>query len=97
LKGKERSYLKSLANGIDAIFQIGKGGITPNFIEQVKLALEARELIKITVLDNCDLETREAAAEVADLVEGELVQVIGKKFVIYKESKENKNIHIPKR
>ncbi len=78
-------------------FQIGKGGITPNFIEQVKLALEARELIKITVLDNCDLETREAAAEVADLVEGELVQVIGKKFVIYKESKENKNIHIPKR
>ncbi len=97
MKGKERSYLKSLANGIDAIFQIGKGGITPNFIEQVKLALEARELIKITVLDNCDLETREAAAEVADLVEGELVQVIGKKFVIYKESKENKNIHIPKR
>ena len=97
MKGKERSYLKSLANGIDAIFQIGKGGITPNFIEQVKLALEARELIKITVLDNCDLETKEAATEVVDLVEGELVQVIGKKFVIYKESKENKNIHIPKR
>ncbi|NBG88941.1 ribosome assembly RNA-binding protein YhbY [Isachenkonia alkalipeptolytica] len=96
LKGKQRSYLKKLAHDIDSIFQIGKAGINENFIEQLKNALEARELVKITVLDNSDLDTKEAASEVAEKTEAEFVQAIGKKFVIYKESEENKKIKLPK-
>ncbi len=96
LKGKQRSYLKKLAHDIDPIFQIGKSGINESFIEQLKNALEARELVKITVLDNSDLDTKEAASEVAEKSEAEFVQAIGKKFVIYKESEENKKIKLPK-
>lgn len=96
LKGKQRSYLKKLAHTTDPIFQIGKGGISDNFIEQLKDALEARELVKITVLDNSDLDTKEAASLVAEKAGAELVQAIGKKFVIYKESEENKKITLPK-
>lgn len=96
LKGKQRSYLKKLAHDIDPIFQIGKAGINDSFIEQLKNALEAREIVKITVLDNSDLDTKEAASEVAQKAEAEFVQAIGKKFVVYKESEENKKIKLPK-
>jgi len=96
LKGKQRSYLKKLAHDTDPIFQIGKAGVNDNFIEQLKDALEARELVKITVLDNSDLDTKEAASIVAEKSGAEFVQAIGKKFVIYKESEENKKIKLPK-
>ncbi len=96
LKGKQRSYLKKIAHNTDPIFQIGKGGISENFIEQLKDALEVRELVKITVLDNSDLDTKEAASLVAEKTGAEFVQAIGKKFVIYKESEENKKIILPK-
>lgn len=96
LNGKQRSYLKKLAHDADPIFQIGKAGINDNFIEQLKEVLEARELVKITVLDNSDLDTKEAASIVAEKSGAEFVQAIGKKFVIYKESDENKKIKLPK-
>ncbi|MBW4827297.1 MAG: ribosome assembly RNA-binding protein YhbY [Clostridiaceae bacterium] len=95
LTGKQRSYLKSIANGIESIFQIGKNGINENFIKQVDEALEAREIIKINVLKNSFLDTKTAANEVAKLTDAEFVQSIGNKFVIYKESEENKKINLP--
>lgn len=95
LTGKQRSFLRSLANNIDPIFQIGKGGVNDNLIKQVKDALEARELIKLTLLKNAYLDTREVCNEIADATGAETVQVIGNKFVLYKESRENKLIELP--
>ncbi|HHX17772.1 MAG TPA: ribosome assembly RNA-binding protein YhbY [Clostridium sp.] len=94
LTGKQRSYLKSLANGIDSIFQVGKGNINDNMIKQLNDVLEARELIKITVLKNSPGGVYEICEEVAQKTNSEIVQVIGNKFVLYKESKENKVIVI---
>jgi len=69
LTGKQRSYLRSLANSIEPIFQIGKGGINDNMIKQFNEALEARELIKVAVLKNAMVDTKEVCHEVASLVE----------------------------
>lgn len=95
LTGKQRAYLKSIANTMDPIFQIGKNGISENFIKQVEEALEAREIIKIKVLNNSLLDATEVAREVAEKSNSEFVQSIGNKFVIYKESEENKKIELP--
>lgn len=95
LTGRQRSYLKAMANGIDSIFQIGKNGINENFIKQVNDALEAREIIKINVLKNSFLEAKEVANELASLTGAEFVQSIGNKFVLYRESKDNKKIELP--
>lgn len=95
LTGKQRSYLRALANDIEPIFQLGKGGISDNFIKQVNDALEARELVKINVLKNAEVSAREACDEIARLSGAEPVQVIGNKFVLYKESKNNKVIELP--
>nr|WP_300093922.1 ribosome assembly RNA-binding protein YhbY [Sedimentibacter sp.] len=95
LTGKQRSYLKSLANGIDPIMQIGKGGVTDNVLKQIDDALEARELIKIKLLNNSQLEAKQTANEIAESVRAEYVQSIGNKFVLYRESKEAQ-IVIPK-
>ncbi|MGL5415201.1 MAG: ribosome assembly RNA-binding protein YhbY [Clostridium sp.] len=97
LKGKERAYLRKLAHGIDPIFQIGKNGIEDNFLTQIREALEARELIKIKVLENSGLDTREASDTICRAVNAEGVQSIGNKIVIYKESKKNPKIEIPKK
>lgn len=95
LTGKQRSYLKSLANSVEPIMQIGKGGITENVLKQIDDALEARELIKINILNNSMLEAKETANEIAESVRAEYVQSIGNKFVLYRESKE-KLINMPK-
>lgn len=95
LTGKQRSYLRSLANNIDPIFQVGKGGINENMAKQFNEALEARELIKISVLKNSVDDTREICNESAELTSSEVVQIIGNKFVLYKESKENKVLVLP--
>lgn len=94
LTSKQRAQLRGLANGVPTIFQIGKGGINENFLKQVSEALEARELVKIRVLETAFMDTRSACNEVAELVGAEPVQSIGSRFVIYKESKENKNIEL---
>lgn len=94
LTGKQRSYLKSMANGMDSIMQIGKGGVTENVIKQIDDALTSRELIKISVLNNSMLEAKETANEIAESVRAEYVQSIGNKFVLYRQSKE-KIIELP--
>ena len=96
LTGKQRSYLKGLAHNLDPLFQLGKSGLTENFIKQVEEALETKELIKIKILQNCDLDPRETANEIVEELNAEFVQSIGSKFVIYKESKKNKKIELPK-
>jgi len=83
-----------MANGIDTIFQIGKGGVTEEICRQLDAALEARELIKARVLQNSDYTARDAANEIADSIGADVVAVIGSKFVLYKESKENKKIEL---
>jgi RNA-binding protein len=95
LTGKQRSYLRSLANNIDSIFQVGKGGINKNMVKQFNEALEARELIKVSALKNALGDSRELCNEAARATGAEIVQVIGNKFVLYKESKENKIIELP--
>lgn len=94
LNSKERAYLRSLSNKLDAIFQIGKGGINENQLRQIDDALEKRELVKVHVLENSFMDTRVVCNEVADALGAEPVQVIGKKFIIYKESRENKTIDL---
>jgi RNA-binding protein len=95
LKGNQRSYLRALANTITPIFQVGKGGIGDNMIKQFDDALEARELVKATVLKNALAETREICEEIAKETNSEIVQVIGSKFVLYRESRNNKVIELP--
>lgn len=96
MTSKQRSYLKGLAMNIDPIFQIGKSSLTPEFTKGVDEALEARELIKITILNNCLDEPKEMAATLAEHTHSEVVQIIGKKIVLYRESKEKKKIELPK-
>ena len=87
---KERPYLKSLAMTMEPIFQIGKSSMTPGLTEAIAEALEARELIKISVLQNCADDPRELAELVAERTRSQVVQVIGKKIVLYKEGKDDK-------
>ena len=93
---KQRAYLKSLAMTMDPIFQVGKNSITPELITAIAEALEARELIKISVLKNCIDDPGEIASLVAERTRSQVVQVIGKKIVLYKEGKDkNKKIVLP--
>ncbi|MBQ3563597.1 MAG: ribosome assembly RNA-binding protein YhbY [Clostridia bacterium] len=96
LTSKQRAQLRGLANGMQAIFQVGKGGIGDALIKQVDDALEARELIKITVLENAQTTSRAVADEIAIKVKADVVQVIGSKFILYRESKEHKEIELVK-
>ena len=97
MTSKQRSYLKGLAMNLDPIFQIGKSSLTPEVTQAVSEALEARELVKITVLKNCLDDGREIAAILAERTHSEVVQVIGKKIVLYREGKkEKKKIELPK-
>ena len=93
---KQRAYLKSLAMTMDPIFQIGKNSMTPELTKAVTEALQARELIKISVLKNCADDPRDLADMMAERTKSQVVQVIGKKIVLYKEGKEKtKKIQLP--
>ncbi len=96
MTGKQRAYLRGLANTLDAKYQIGKNGIEQNFIKTIDDALEANELIKVHVLETAFMDAREACEEVCESVGAYPVQCIGSKFVIYRESKSNKDIDIVK-
>lgn len=96
LNSRQRAQLRGIANTIDAIFQVGKGGIGEQIIKQVDDALEARELIKMTVLETSEETSRTAADKIAKAVKADVVQVIGRKFVLYRESRENKQIVLVK-
>ena len=94
LTSRQRAGLRKMAAMQDTIVQVGKGGITDNMCEQISNALEARELIKLRVLDNCDYNAKEAAELIADEVGADVVQVIGSRFVLYRESVDNKKIDL---
>ena len=97
MTSKQRSYLKSLAMNTEPILQIGKSSLTPEFTASVAQALEARELIKISVLQNCLDDPKEMAQMLSELTGSQVVQVIGRKIVLYKEGqKDRKKIILPK-
>jgi len=96
MTSKQRAYLKGLAMTMDPIFQVGKSSLTPENTEAIGEAFNTRELIKIAVLKNCMDDPREIAEMVAGRTQSEVVQVIGKKIVLYKENKDNKKIILPK-
>ena len=94
---KQRAYLKGLAMTMDPIFQVGKASMNPGLTEAIAEALEARELINISVLKNCMDDQREIAETLAERTQSQVVQVIGKKIVLYKEGKDDKKkIQLPK-
>lgn len=95
LTGKQKRHLRALAHHLTPIFQVGKGGVNENMIQQIKEALEARELIKVSVLQNAEDDVEDVAAQLGKGARVEVVQVIGKTIVLYKESRENKKIILP--
>lgn len=95
LTGKQKRFLRSKAHHLHPIFQVGKGGVNENMVKQIGEALEARELIKVSVLQNCEFDRDEVAGELAAGANAELVQIIGNTIVLYKESVENKQISLP--
>lgn len=96
MTSKQRAYLKSLASTMEPIFQIGKASLTPEVTEAILESFHKRELIKVAVLKNCMDNPREIASMVAERTHSQVVQVIGKKIILYKESKDNKKIILPK-
>ena len=96
LTSKQRAYLKGLASNLTPLFQIGKSNLTPEITALVDEAFNNRELIKINVLKNSDEDINVMANALADRTGATLVQVIGKKIVLYKENKDNKVIELPK-
>lgn len=92
---KQRSFLRSLANNMTPIFQIGKDGINDNLLKQIQDALEARELIKISVLKNSFYTAKGASNEICEELKCEGIQCIGSKIVLYKKSKKKPKIELP--
>lgn len=95
LTGKQKRYLRSEAHHLKPIFQIGKSGVNDNMVQQIKEALEKRELIKVSVLQNCLTDKETVAEQLAEQAEAHIVQIIGNSIVVYKESLENKSIELP--
>ncbi|WHY33164.1 ribosome assembly RNA-binding protein YhbY [Cytobacillus firmus] len=95
LTGKQKRLLRSKAHHLNPIFQVGKGGVNENMIKQVGEALEARELLKVSVLQNCEEDRDTVAQHLSEGTKADVVQIIGNIIVLYKESKENKQINLP--
>lgn len=95
MTSKQRAYLKSLANNLEPIFQVGKSSLTPQVTEAIGEAFNTRELIKIAVLKNCMDDPREIAEIVAERTHSQTVQVIGKKIILYKPDRDNPKIILP--
>lgn len=96
MTSKQRAYLKGLAMNIEPIFQVGKSSLTPEVTNAVSESFNTHELIKISVLKNCLDDPREIAVVLAERTHSEVVQVIGKKIVLYKENKDHKKIELPR-
>ena len=99
ITSKQRAFLRGQANSLSPVFQIGKEGITEQLLSQLALALEARELIKVHILETALLDTKPTCNEVAERLGAEPVQAIGSKFVLYKQAKniKNRKIELPKK
>ena len=96
LTGKQRAALRSMSNDMDTIMQVGKDGVNENMIKTVSDALEARELIKMRVLENSGMTAREAAEELAGALGADVVSVVGARFVLYRRSEKQPKIELPK-
>ena len=96
LTGKQRSYLKGLANGIEPVVYIGKNELTDAVIDEIEGYLSVHELVKVKVQESAEIDIKQTANDCAQAVRGEFVQAIGRRFVIYRENKENKEIFLPK-
>jgi len=96
MTSKERAYLRGLANTMDAIFQVGKSGISDMLLEQLDHALEARELIKISVLETAPGSAKELAIEIASGTNSIVVQTVGNKITLFRKKKKNSKIEFPK-
>ncbi len=95
LTGKQKGFLRSEAHHLQPLFQIGKSGLTQSVIVQIEEALEAKELIKVNILQNCDEDKNDIAAKLDEQEGIEIVQIIGNTIVLYKESIEKKKIVLP--
>ena len=95
MTSKQRAYLRGLANNIYAIFQFGKGGISDVLLEQLNNAIEARELIKITVLETAPGSSKELAEEIANGTNSVVVQTVGNKITLFRQKKKNSKIELP--
>ncbi|WP_206459551.1 ribosome assembly RNA-binding protein YhbY [Anaerovorax sp. IOR16] len=93
---KQRSFLKSLAHDLDPTVYIGKSGVTENIIKEMDTGFECRELVKVKIQEGCDLKPKEVANDIANKLNAEFVQAIGKKFTLYRQSKDRKQIVLPK-
>mgnify|MGYP002518546156 CR=1 FL=1 len=96
MTSKQRAYLKSLASTLDPVFQVGKSSLTPEITEAVSECFNRNELIKIAVLKNCMDDPRAIAEVLGERTHSQVVQVIGKKIVLYKPDRENPKIQLPK-
>lgn len=96
LNSRQRAQLRGMANSFETIFQVGKGGINDQLLKQVDEALERRELIKLRTLETAPESSRTAADQIAEKVGADVVQVIGSRFILYRESKDNKTIKLVK-
>ena len=95
MTSKQRAYLMSQASALDPIFQIGKASLTPEIITALDEALEKRELIKVSVLKNCIDDPREIAAVIGERTHSEVIKVIGKKMIFFRQAKKNSKFNLP--
>ena len=96
MTSKQRAYLRSLANTLEPIFQIGKSGISENLIQQLSDALDARELIKIHVLETAPDTAKNLGIEISNLTNSTLVQTIGNKITLFKQKEKNSKYELQK-
>lgn len=96
LTGKQKRFLRSEAHHLDPIFQVGKGGVSGTMLRQIEEALEARELLKVSILQNNEDDKHDVANQLAEGTSAELVQLIGHTVVLYKPSVNNRRIELPR-
>lgn len=96
LTSKQRAYLRSLANSLDNVVMVGKGGLSDQIYKTADEVITARELIKGKVLESCELSVREVADTIAQEINADVVQVIGSKFVLYRKNEDEPVIVLPK-
>lgn len=96
ITSKQRSFLRSLAHELEPTVYIGKSGITDNIVKEMETGLEYRELVKVKLQEGCELTPKDAANELAELLRAEYVQAIGRKFTLYRVSKDHKKIELPR-
>ncbi|MEE0740877.1 MAG: ribosome assembly RNA-binding protein YhbY [Emergencia sp.] len=97
ISSKQRSYLRGLAQQTDPTVYIGKQGLTDNIIKEIETGFEHRELVKVKIQEGCELDPKVTANQLAEQLSAEFVQAIGRKFTLYRESKDNKQIELPRR